>query len=76
MPLYEYSCGDCGRRFEVLQRMGEGAEGLECPHCKGIRLEKCFSTFAARASSGDSCDGPSCSPATARNCPSAAPGGG
>ena len=47
MPLYEYSCRDCGERFEVLQRLGDTAEGLECPGCESSELEKQFSTFAS-----------------------------
>ncbi len=33
MPIYEYCCRQCGHRFEVLQRLGEGAEQLRCPQC-------------------------------------------
>lgn len=51
MPIYEYQCLDCGERFEVLQRMGEGAEGLTCPECETDRVTKQFSTFASGASS-------------------------
>lgn len=47
MPIYEYSCKKCGKNFEVLQRMGEGAEGLSCPSCGESELSKKFSTFAA-----------------------------
>lgn len=47
MPIYEYRCRDCGHRFEMLQRMGEGGEGLACPRCGAGRVEKQFSTFAA-----------------------------
>jgi putative FmdB family regulatory protein len=52
MPLYEYSCRDCGHRFEILQRLGEGADGLACPSCRAAALDKQFSTFAAGTSSG------------------------
>lgn len=52
MPLYEYQCTECGHRFEVLQRMGEGAEGLSCPRCQASRPEKKFSTFAASGGAG------------------------
>jgi putative FmdB family regulatory protein len=52
MPIYEYQCLDCGERFEVLQRMGEGAEGVTCPECGKERVSKQFSTFASGASSG------------------------
>jgi len=50
MPLYEYTCKDCGERFEVLQRVGEGAESVLCPECGGHEVTKQFSTFAASAS--------------------------
>src|SRR3954469_638087 len=33
MPIYEYRCQDCGNRFERLQRLGQGGEGLSCPEC-------------------------------------------
>lgn len=50
MPLYEYRCRRCGHRFEVLQRLGEGAEGLACPRCGEVDAERQLSTFAAGAS--------------------------
>ena len=53
MPLYEYVCRDCGHAFEVLQRMGEGGEDLDCPRCQAPRPEKQLSTFAG-ASDGKS----------------------
>ena len=52
MPLYEYQCESCGCRFEVLQRMGAGAEGLECPTCGTARVGRALSTFAAAPGSG------------------------
>jgi putative FmdB family regulatory protein len=62
MPLYEYLCRDCGHRFEVLQRMGEGADGLLCPRCGAGELAKQFSTFAgsAGASTGASAPAAAC----------------
>ncbi len=50
MPLYEYRCDACDHRFEILQRLGEGAGGLTCPSCGGADLEKQFSTFSASTS--------------------------
>ena len=52
MPLYEYQCKQCGHKFEILQRLGEGADGLECPACGDQKLEKQFSTFASSGASG------------------------
>ena len=67
MPLYEYHCRDCDHRFEILQQLGEGPEGLNCPSCDTRDLEKLFSTFAASTSSSASssranadCGAPGC----------------
>lgn len=34
MPIYEYECGSCGRRFEQLQRIMEDALATD-PDCGG-----------------------------------------
>lgn len=34
MPLYEYECGACGHRFEVIQKFSD-APITECPACLG-----------------------------------------
>jgi putative FmdB family regulatory protein len=57
MPIYEYKCRDCGHRFEVLQRLGQGADGLACPRCGAEPVEKVFSTFAAAGESAAASSG-------------------
>jgi len=47
MPLYEYTCPKCRSRFEVLQRVGEGADDLACPRCGGAQPLRELSTFTA-----------------------------
>lgn len=47
MPLYEYRCERCGERFEVLQRMGSGPEGLVCLSCGWTGLSREASSFAS-----------------------------
>ena len=32
MPTYEYRCRDCGRDFEVFQKMSD-RPGVPCPEC-------------------------------------------
>jgi putative FmdB family regulatory protein len=54
VPLYEYQCQACGRRIEVLQRMGAGADGLSCPVCGSDRLDRSLSTFASTGAGGGS----------------------
>jgi putative FmdB family regulatory protein len=34
MPLYEYLCGQCGERSEILQKISE-APATHCPKCGG-----------------------------------------
>lgn len=43
MPLYEYRCRKCSRRFETLVF---GSEKPSCPKCQGKDLEKLWSAFA------------------------------
>ncbi|KUK53636.1 MAG: regulatory protein [Desulfotomaculum sp. 46_296] len=52
MPVYEYSCGDCGKKVEMLVRSFE-EEGLYCPFCKGTSLVRVMSSFAYHRSEGD-----------------------
>src|SRR5262245_43627245 len=44
MPIYEYVCGKCGKKTEVIQRVGEAPLRV-CPHCSG-RLKKAISAPA------------------------------
>jgi putative FmdB family regulatory protein len=46
MPLFEYTCADCGKSFELLMR--EGVTPV-CPACRGERVEKQLSAFAVGA---------------------------
>ncbi len=44
MPLYEYVCTRCGKKTEVIQRVGE-APPKACEHCGG-KLKKAISAPA------------------------------
>jgi putative FmdB family regulatory protein len=37
MPIFEYTCGDCDRRFEAFVTADRAAE---CPGCHGANLVK------------------------------------
>jgi len=41
MPIYEYICSDCGKRFEIFQRISDNPL-RECKFCKG-KLNKLIS---------------------------------
>jgi putative FmdB family regulatory protein len=44
MPIYEYTCRDCGHEFEILVRNGEKPS---CPSCGREQLTKNLSVPAA-----------------------------
>ena len=51
MPTYEYRCRDCGREFEVFQRMSD-RPGAPCPDC-GHGAERLISGGAGVLFKGD-----------------------
>jgi putative FmdB family regulatory protein len=44
MPIFEYLCADCGRKFEKLV-LRPSAEKIHCPHCGKDRLSQQVSAF-------------------------------
>ena len=48
MPVYEYRCSSCGRKFAKLVGMvaGASADGLECPKCGSTDVQRLISRFA------------------------------
>ncbi len=78
MPIYEYECEGCGKRFELRQCVGENGENLSCPDCGTIGPRRLFSSFFS-AGSDDMSDmmssysgggGSSCSTCSSGNCSS------
>ena len=68
MPIYEYTCNDCGSRFEKLVRRTSDVPGIECPSCGQKHLTQELSTFSAHANgSTKSADLPTC-PGSGRPC--------
>ena len=49
MPLYEYSCEQCGKKIELLVR---GGEQPECPYCQSTQLTKLLSMVAGHVAGG------------------------
>lgn len=47
MPLYEYSCGACGKTSEINHRMSDPSP-TDCPVCGQPKLEKLISAAGFR----------------------------
>lgn len=68
MPLYEFQCEQCRKKFETLVRLGRESE-VVCAFCGGPKVRKLHSAFgigggASRlkeSSSCSSCKGGTCS---------------
>ncbi len=47
MPVYEYQCQDCGKKFEIVATLAEKEAGLDpaCPKCGRKRARQVFSRF-------------------------------
>lgn len=46
MPIYEYQCNPCGRRFSFLYGVTAGSTDPSCPKCQSKDLTRLFSRFA------------------------------
>ncbi|WP_371363581.1 hypothetical protein SRRS_44620 [Sporomusa rhizae] len=46
MPIYEYSCKECGKVVELLQKSGTANAGITCPECGQDTLAKVLSVTA------------------------------
>jgi putative FmdB family regulatory protein len=49
MPLFEYRCRDCGKRFEEFV-LGDARP--KCPGCESRKLQKLLSAFAVGSGNG------------------------
>ena len=45
MPLFEYSCCDCGKQFTFLVGVIADNDDVKCPRCGSIDLKKLMSRF-------------------------------
>ncbi len=53
MPLFEYRCEECRRRFTLLVGMVAQTAPQQCPRCGSARLNKLVSRFAVARSEDD-----------------------
>ena len=69
MPIYEYSCGECGKEFEELVMSSD--ETICCPECKSEHVERLMSAASFKSNGNFSSNaGPSCSGCSSSSCSS------
>ena len=47
MPIYEYRCADCRKKFEVLVLKAEEESSIHCPQCSGTNMKRLVSRFTS-----------------------------
>ncbi len=48
MPMYEYRCEGCGKKFELFQSIHAVPEETACPHCHAKKATRLLSAFASK----------------------------
>ena len=69
MPIYEFRCKACGRRFEKLCSMSENGESLRFPDCAAPAPQRVMSSFSAKGVEVAG-GGSGCTACSAHNCSS------
>lgn len=52
MPIFEYKCNDCGRKFDILHKSSSNLQEVVCPDCQSTNSKKLLSSFSASVNSG------------------------
>ncbi len=51
MPVYEFTCGECKKPFEVIQSVSDyDPRRVKCPHCGSEKVERRWSSIFAKTS--------------------------
>lgn len=50
MPIYEYECSNCGKKFELRRGMTERDAEAACPGCASKNSKRVLSIFATSSS--------------------------
>ncbi len=52
MPLYEYTCLECHRSFDVFKKFSEADEPAPCPRCGSEETVRHLPVFVVHSSGG------------------------
>lgn len=56
MPVFEFRCQDCKKRFSLLVGMTAEKHDEKCPHCSSVNIAKLVSRFSRLRSEDDKMD--------------------
>ncbi|HQY88041.1 MAG TPA: zinc ribbon domain-containing protein [Tepidisphaeraceae bacterium] len=61
MPIYEFECKVCGKRFDKLVKMSSSDESpkVKCPSCESPKTIRAMSVFAVNGASDSKSSAPS-----------------
>ena len=68
MPIFEYQCSNCEKKFSELRKGLEKDEAIACPECSSSETKRLVTGFAVGSIGGSSSAG-AC--ASSASCPSA-----
>lgn len=70
MPIFEFHCNDCGKKFEKLVFGGDPQ--VECPECRKLNCERlmsaCNAKVGAKLTASSSGGGSACAGCSATSC--------
>jgi len=49
MPIYEYICLNCQKKFEAIRRMDEADLAIKCPVCDSDEASRTIAVFYAKS---------------------------
>lgn len=52
MPIYEYICKDCNRKFEMMRAFSDADKETKCDRCGSVNTQRTVSKCFAKAGEG------------------------
>jgi putative FmdB family regulatory protein len=54
MPIYEYRCNECGKKFDMLRGMADRDDDVICPKCGANKPKRMITSAFSRTGEGGS----------------------
>ena len=62
MPIFEYTCSNCGNKFEKLILSARRERQLQCPECSSRDVQKAISLFGTTSNGSGQAGAANCAP--------------